>query len=644
MRPKYEGIKFYSANDLSVGYEFKKAVPIIDGFANDKVYTDVNEVIELYNIQRLIDSGVHFKSWDETTISEYKRICKQFTKTIAIFFAGINDSNFLDVCHSVSIGYVEDFWVLIEKYKTYKDISEKVFAEYLNDPETTIEILIQHKDIVQHYDEVFANCMRKSEQSARLIISKFLEKHDRESKRYFPNSLHPEEYEPILNEYVNSQEANLNSLQRIASAQNTKECPISDKLRLAAKRACDTYWDKHKFAGVKYEYGIGICFEDAKELKSAKNENNRYIFVYDVKWLVENIDYPTILNNFTYIFEQLDICNRSNLVSIESKMGIFEKAFLSRGINDYPVNSYFNFMNAISCMQMQGYYNILSSKGIRLENVFKWFFESYLVEEFGAQGFRFNPPSENTTLVEKCRTIASEMEGVLKQFRMYVRDGEIDQELFEMSSEHIVFSNIPSFITEKYVYKNSVNAQNIEHLLLSDQSTLGYTEKTEGKYNTLIDLLANEDITIDDFAEYQQNGIEYLLKNRIIAEDSHGYLKVNPVEARLFKDLYEYEVVCSQYYRKGRSTIATWCERGDLRFETSLFSKPEQDYLNYMLNKSEFSNGLDLRNKYSHSTYPTDENVQETDYMQLLKVMILVIAKINEEFCIRSTIECTDKK
>ena len=72
---------------------------------------------------------------------------------------------------------------------------------------------------------------------------------------------------------------------------------------------------------------------------------------------------------------------------------------------------------------------------------------------------------------------------------------------------------------------------------------------------------------------------------------------------------------------------------GDMRYENTLFSKPEQDYLNYALNKSEFSNGLDLRNKYSHDTCSLEESQQRQDYMELLKIMVLIVIKINEEFC-----------
>jgi len=49
----------------------------------------------------------------------------------------------------------------------------------------------------------------------------------------------------------------------------------------------------------------------------------------------------------------------------------------------------------------------------------------------------------------------------------------------------------------------------------------------------------------------------------------------------------------------------------------------------------QFNNGPELRNKYVHGTYPIDENVQQRDYLELLKIIVLIIIKINEEFCLR---------
>lgn len=76
-------------------------------------------------------------------------------------------------------------------------------------------------------------------------------------------------------------------------------------------------------------------------------------------------------------------------------------------------------------------------------------------------------------------------------------------------------------------------------------------------------------------------------------------------------------------------------DSNDIRMESTLFSIPETNYLNYMLNRSEYSNGKDLRNKYIHSTYQMGEDVQMQDYMDLLKIMIVIIGKINEEFLLK---------
>ena len=54
-----------------------------------------------------------------------------------------------------------------------------------------------------------------------------------------------------------------------------------------------------------------------------------------------------------------------------------------------------------------------------------------------------------------------------------------------------------------------------------------------------------------------------------------------------------------------------------------------------MLNQSEFSNGKDLRNKYIHDSCPKDEQIQRHDYFEILKIMILMIIKMNEEFCLK---------
>ena len=80
--------------------------------------------------------------------------------------------------------------------------------------------------------------------------------------------------------------------------------------------------------------------------------------------------------------------------------------------------------------------------------------------------------------------------------------------------------------------------------------------------------------------------------------------------------------------------------RNVIEFESSLFSKPEQAYINYFLNKSQFNNELDLRNKYSH-TQPNidDEDTHTQNYMMFLRLSILLLSS---EKCTTLLIElCT---
>jgi hypothetical protein len=72
-------------------------------------------------------------------------------------------------------------------------------------------------------------------------------------------------------------------------------------------------------------------------------------------------------------------------------------------------------------------------------------------------------------------------------------------------------------------------------------------------------------------------------------------------------------------------------------FDNSLFTEEERRYFNYYLNKKEFTNGLDLRNKYLHGSNSKSVDEHERDYYILLKLLILAIHKINEDLKLENT-------
>lgn len=635
MRLDYDGIKYYGKNDMSIGWALEDSEEKLQAFSSESTVENVNEAIELFNIAQLLDTEVRLRKWDEDTYNEYKAKSPLLMKLCAKFFSKINNDSFMEIEECVCISYLEDFWTLVEKFKVYERISKDTFKRFMEDSNPTLWVILKHKRIVDFFGRELSDVLRVSEQTPELIAHNFLEAGEK-IRYYFPKELLPSEYEGILKKYVESENPNPNYLHLIMIHNSTKECPISDKLKLSAKKAYHKYWENNQASGTGIGYGVELSFGDVPDVVSYEKDGYTIKYTYDIKWLEENLDYPTILNNFKFLFEYFDMFWRCTFVAVESEMGVFEKDMGLKGKKEYIKGTSFNMCNMTSTLQMNAYYNFLQKNNISLELVIKWFFEVYLKEEFGAGGFVYNPSKNDASWLDKCRNIASEMDGVLKQYRMYVEDGQIDRELLEMSSEHIVLSMVPSFLENKYAYAESTDIHHQMHLLFSDQSTITYTEKTKSSYNSFCLLIMSEEMRRSDFFEYQLPAIDWLIEKNVVYVDDNEVLRLNRKYIVILADMYKHDVACVQYYGKYKTILTEMKDSNDIRMESTLFSVPETNYLNYMLNRSEYSNGKDLRNKYIHSTYPMEEDVQMQDYMDLLKIMIIIIGKVNEEFLLRS--------
>ena len=633
MVENYNAIKYYSNNDMSIGYSLEQAEPVINAYDPAKEYTDINEVIELFNIQQLMDSGVLLTRWDSQTVGKLKATCRLFNEKIGRFFAGINNDNFIDVFKSLNSLYIEDYWFLFSRYRVYSRVEGTTFISLLTQDIAALWPVLEQKAIVDYYDSDLASFMRASDQSAELLMDSFLSSHER--KYHFPKALQPTEYELIFEVYTESDHPNPNYLGLLANSQSSGECPISPKLRQKARHRYEEEIQKRFNEQTGFQYGVAVGFDDIEpHVKIESIDKLTPQIIFSTRWIKENLDYPTLLNNFRYLFDQVDGCWRSNLVSLRSQLGVFERTLGLKGKKEYQIGMAYRIHDMMTLGEVRGYRAVLRDNGINLEDIFRWFFEDYLKGEFQAEGFSFQISSEGTSFLEKCRNLASEMDGVLKQYRAYLQDGGIDRELFEMTSEHVVFSELPSFLPNKYAYANSDEIQKEMFLLFSDQSMLHYTEKTKSKYKTISELLRAEEMTLNDFALFQVQPIKWLIDRGSILE-SDNTLRVNEERVFVLRDLYEHEVICPTYFQRTKSVIEALIRNNDLRYGRTLFSEPEQAYLNYQLNQAEFSNGLDLRNKYIHSSYSRDPRIQEEDYDRLLRIMALVVMKVNEEFCLR---------
>lgn len=637
-----EKVKFYSKEDMASGYNLKNAENIINKFDENKEYNDINELIEFFNITEYIDGGVFLKDWDEKYIQEVKKIIKKMKAYLLKWFnKNINNKTIVNEYEKVDRKYKRDFFNIINSIIDKLDIDDNAFRSLLDKCTYHIYDILENKKIVNKYDSVLKDYMNTDiENSTRIFVDVYLVK-DTRRKLFMPNSLSKKEKEEIIKKYLNTSRPNINYLRLLINTPEILEFGLSPRTKLAIKQEIKKQEDelfKNSDSGLSTEYLVKIV-PNLSESKQEIYTNRKWDLSYSLDWIRDNSDYPTLLNNYIYLFEYVDSQMRWINTAKKSQLGLFEGHLTIHAKDDYIGGFAFQSLNAVADMQQQAYYETLNKINIRLEEVILWFFNEYLKDEFKIKDFRASIPSKDSNYLEKCRFILPEIEGVLKKYNYYLEDGYINHELIDMTTTPIPFENIKSILNNKYLYPQQDNDDYvlIDYALFSDQCMLNYVERIKRNYNSFYELLRNEDITLDDIDEYDMSLIDKLKEYSLICIDDNGLIKISDIKnVIILKDLHENEVISYwKYPKEYRDKIIEIENKNLVYFNSSLLSKPEVDYLNYYLNRKKFINSLDLRNKYDHGTKSSgNEQEHYSNYMKILRLFILIIIKINDELCI----------
>lgn len=225
---------------------------------------------------------------------------------------------------------------------------------------------------------------------------------------------------------------------------------------------------------------------------------------------------------------------------------------------------------------------------------------------------------------------------------VYVKNGEIDFELVGMSTTPVLFENIKSLVSDKYIYGIGEDYKRLSFWLFSDQCMFTYVErlyKDGREYDSFIDLLLNETIYLSDYREEERSAFENMSSYDLISITDDGkIIPKDKVKLSVLRNLYQNDVISQKHYPTDSIyAINDFIEKGIVESRTTLFSQPEIDYLNYLLNRSEYSNGMEIRNRYIHGIQQvnTNENEHRQNYFILLRLFILLAIKINDDFCLR---------
>jgi len=654
-KPDRDRVVFHSIHDMSSGHYLSKAESILKSELSEDI-EDINDILELYNTSLFFDNAIHLKSWSHTDIEKYKVKVNSFKDIVGNFIAKIDDGNFLFHFANVIYNYHGCFWALINNYQQFKKISPSQIHEVLKGNPHQIMYLLSHKNLVNKYNIILCEYLKSNPQSAEIILSIYeVDNFFKKDNLYLPKSLTAQDKEKIILSYINSERCNTNYLPIIKNSKKHPDFRISDKTKLLAKKKYQEHIKKFFDNGSNsvFKYGVSISYpEKTPKIKRVWIDQDIVHYEFSLDYIKEN-NHPYILYiNFKTLFEYLDEQNIIALTSKENQLGIFERISGVRSKSQYVFGVTFNQLEMASMGQIYTYYNVLKSLGHSLEEILKTVFNNNLSKLYEwPSNANLNVPTASASALEKVRTIAPEFESILKQYKLFVENECIDFELLQMSSGPTVIKDIPSLNGNKYIYinKDSKEVNSIINTLFSDQTLLTYVDPFKDKqYSNFVDLLVSEEVvSFGNYEEHQHEQLNYLIDKDYISVDDNNCIKVsNWNRILILRDVFENEVASFHHYSADiQDEVMNMSKDGIVYFGNSLFAVPEQNYFNYYLNKSEFTNGHDMRNSYLHGTQanPSEINVHENAYLIYLKLLVLAIFKIEDDLYIYKKLK-SDKK
>lgn len=625
-------IQFFKSNDYACTYNLDKAEQYL--LSDNYNIFSINDCMEAYNVCMFLDKDYRYNSWDDSYYEILKKKCSLLKQAYYAFFNNISDDNLKNYLSEIEYYYISDFWNMFEKCKLQNKISENAFVDSYIDKQSMLSEMLCHSIIVNKYNNGIRTIIMSSAYSASILIEKAYMYS--EKSIVLPSTLTNDDINIILTDYINKDDSNMNDLDAIEDMHNVDRYIVYDETRLLAKRKYNKKTEEFFSANSGTGISVQLGFHDDNDDSFCEYNNLSVKLDYSSKWIKENLDPPTLLNNFIYVFEFVDRQMRCLHTSKMNSSGVWDRFVTRQSPKCYPTPYGFTISDMISMCQINAYYNILNKYNVRLEEIIKWFFMEYLPQEFTTPQFRVETPSEKRTFLEKCTIIASAFDSVLKEYELYCKHNDIDYELLAMSSKHIIYKDLPSKLPNKYLYGVGKNYETYTFLLFSDQCLLHYVKQVPNRYSTFYDLITNEKIHIDYYVDHHKSNIEILINANLIMIDDKGIVSIkDKIKVSALRDLYFNEVI--NFYRYPpicHTTLIQMMTEGLIEAESTLLSRPEIAMFNYYLNKAEYINGKDLRNMYAHGIYQvvSDEKEHEYNYLMFLRLFIILIIKINDEF------------
>ncbi|EPS4401478.1 hypothetical protein ACVET5_002878, partial [Listeria monocytogenes] len=232
-------VKFYSAEDLGVGYYLPRVKEILDDFIGDFNTTPscIEDAIEFQNVIKYIDANIFSKEWESEYIEKAKKIRNTIQKSAAKYLGMLSREDILTSMLSLDRSYYDDFFWNFKQFNYGEKISETDFEQYFRSTNIPVWCLLKTSYFGKLYPMFLKNYLLSDSLFIELLLGNYSESN--REKLIFPENITKEDWNELVDLYINNPNSNVNYLgmleNPIKNLDKTKYFEISPKQKKIIK-------------------------------------------------------------------------------------------------------------------------------------------------------------------------------------------------------------------------------------------------------------------------------------------------------------------------------------------------------------------------------------------------------------------------
>lgn len=295
---------YFSKDDLSVWQYRELAEKRIQKVSEGEVPTDLEGIIELWHIKRMIDDECRLPKWTNAELNTLKHSTSGYGEIIAKFLSNLNPKMLKSEFEQLEWAYKNTFWKIIDAYKLYQLIEPEILREILTGKINYVREVLECPGIVDKFKYVIREILMSDVNSAHIILDKYVAKRDlhRDAEIHFPSNLTIEDKEQILINYLQSDNPNMNYVRLITQIKDDKNnLKLSPKTRLFAERLEKKLNDEmlNDPRTVTTHRAIEVQFIDKERIEPVGfkvNEKGFLTYTYSVPYIKECDNIRRVVN------------------------------------------------------------------------------------------------------------------------------------------------------------------------------------------------------------------------------------------------------------------------------------------------------------------------------------------------------------